>query len=170
MFSFGRKKSAKRLYNPAKLAEQKRTSYRMPVSFDVVYVLEGRVGRRGARADDLSSGGLRFSCDEDFLRGSLLSLEFRVPEDFLEGMTVEKEITEQTPFGPRIEKVRVQPPGFDPFKLTAKILSPFFDRSDRRFAYGTAFSEIEEAVREELQRFIHLWQLNFIRHRHSDFD
>ena len=142
----------------------------MPVSFEVIYVLEGRPGRRTARAIDLSSGGLRLICDEDFLRGSLIDLHFKLPEEFLEEMTVEKEITEITPFGPRIETVRVQPPGFEPFAMQAKILSPFFDKSDKRFAFGMAFTEIDDETREELRRFIHLWQLNFIRNRHNDFE
>ncbi|MHB8461298.1 MAG: PilZ domain-containing protein [Vulcanimicrobiaceae bacterium] len=170
MFLFGKKKGGKRLYNPAKLAEQKRTSYRMPVSFEVIYILEGRAGRRTAKAIDLSSGGLRLISDEDFLRGSLLDLSFKLPEEFLEDMTVEKEITEVTPFGPRTEIVRVQPPGFGQFAMQAKILSPFFDKADKRFAFGMAFTEIEDDMREELQRFIHLWQLNFIRNRRSDLD
>ena len=66
----------------------------MPVEFDVVYVLDGRIGRRKARANDLSAGGLRLATDEDIVRGSLLELEFRLPEDFLSEMTVEKEVYE----------------------------------------------------------------------------
>ena len=54
----------------------------MPVEFDVMYTLVGRQGRRKARANDLSSGGLRIATDEDFFRESILELDFHLPEDF----------------------------------------------------------------------------------------
>lgn len=147
---------------------QKRSAFRMPVEFDVVYTLQGRRGRRTAKANDLSAGGLRLLCDEDFLRGSFLALEFTLPDDFLENMTVEKEVYEQSPFGLRPETVRVKPPGFAPVKTTGKVLVSFFHVGARKFAHGIAFSEIDPRTQEELQRFIHLWQLNYLRTRRGD--
>ena len=58
MFSFfGKKKKpvAKTMLKPQAAAGQKRTAFRMPVEFDVIYTLSGRPGRRRARANDLSA-------------------------------------------------------------------------------------------------------------------
>jgi hypothetical protein len=44
----------------------------------------------------------------------------------------------------------------------------FFDKQTRKFAYGVKFVEISPEMREELTRFIHLWQLHYIRTRNED--
>jgi len=120
----------------------------MPVEFDVFYTLNGRRGRRSARANDLSAGGLRLSCDEDFLKESVLTLEFKLPDDFLANMTVEKEVYEQSPFGLRPETIRSTPPGFATMTVNAKVLAPFFDMPQRKFAYGMAFVELDNKTEE----------------------
>ncbi|MDP9018711.1 MAG: PilZ domain-containing protein, partial [Candidatus Eremiobacteraeota bacterium] len=141
---------------------------RMPVEFPVFYTLVGRRGRRSATANDLSAGGLRLLCDEDLFKGSVMSLQFRVPDEFLSSMTIDKEVYEETPFGKRAKSMKVQPPHFEEFKVDAKALVTFFDLKRRRFAYGISFEDVEASVTEELQRFIHLWQLNQIRQRNAD--
>ena len=176
MFSFlgfGKKKKAPPAKSmlkpqPAAAAGQKRTAFRMPVEFDVMYSLDGRTGRRKAVANDLSAGGLRLATDEDFLRGSVLELEFRLPDDFLSEMTIEKEVYEQTPFGLRPQTVKVQPPGFRPMRMRGTVLMPFFDRMEKKFAYGMKFSQTDTEMQEELQRFIHLWQIHYLRTRRND--
>lgn len=140
----------------------------MPVEFDVYYTLEGRRGRRSGKANDLSAGGLRLSCDEDLVKGSMLTLDFELPGDFLTNMAVEKEVYEQSPFGLRPETVRVQPPGFAPVRVKAKVLVTFFSMEQKKFAHGLAFVDIDAKTQEELQRFIHLWQLNYLRTRRGD--
>lgn len=142
----------------------------MPVEFNIVYTLDGRSGRRSALANDLSAGGLRLACDEDFVKGSILTLEFKLPDEFLASMTVEKEVYEQSPFGLRPETIKVAPHGFDPMKMKAKVLASFFNMDSRRFAHGIAFVNIDLKTQDELQRFIHLWQLNYIRKRRGDLD
>jgi len=168
MFLFGRKKTPK----PAKAAptgaDQKRSAFRMPVAFDVLYALEGRRGRRRALANDLSAGGLRLATDEDLMSGSVLTLDFRLPDEFLGAMVVEKEVYEQTPFGLRPETMKVAPPGFEPVHVEAKVLMPFFDRGARTFAYGLHFLDLEPKIEEELQRFMHLWQINYLRVRRGE--
>jgi len=140
----------------------------MPVEFDVQYTLDGRRGRRSAKANDLSAGGLRLSCDEDFLSGSILLLEFKLPDEFLANMTIEREVYEQSPFGLRPESIKSQPPGFAPMSLNAKVLATFFNVEQRKFAHGMAFVDLDNKTQEELQRFIHLWQLNYLRTRRGD--
>lgn len=137
----------------------------MPVEFDVFYAIAGRRGRRSARANDLSAGGLRLACDEDIVKGSILTLDFHLPDDFLEGMTVEKEVYEQSPFGLRPETVKVTPPGFAPMHIEGKVLVTFFDVAAKQFAHGMAFVDLDPKTEEELQRFIHLWQIHYLRTR-----
>lgn len=137
----------------------------MPVEFDVVYALRGRMGRRHGRATDLSSGGLRLSCDEDFLSESILDMDFALPDDFLSELTIEKELFEQTPFGPRPEIVKTAPHPFGPMHLSGVVLSAFFVPALKRLAFGLKFVDIEQEQQEELQRFVHLWQLHQIRLR-----
>lgn len=137
----------------------------MPVEFDVMYALRDRNGRRHGRANDLSAGGLRLSTDEDLLRGSILVLDFRLPDAFLEGLTIEKEVFEQTPFGLRPETVKTQPPPFAPMRLNAQVLSTFYVPGTKRLAHGMKFIDLHQEAQEELQRFVHLWQLHQIRLR-----
>lgn len=140
----------------------------MPVEFDVEYTLQGRRGRRTAKANDLSAGGLRLSCDEDFLAGSILVLEFHLPDEFLASMAVEKEVYEQSPFGLRPESVKVQPPGFAPMSIDARVLTTHFDADRRRLEHGVAFLDLDTRTEEELQRFMHLWQIHYLRTRRGD--
>jgi c-di-GMP-binding flagellar brake protein YcgR len=173
IFGFGKKKAPAAPKTQPRRAkagaeQQKRSAFRMPVEFDVIYSLEGRAGRRTARANDLSAGGLRLATDEDLVRGSVLEVDFRLPDGFLAEMTIEKEVYEQTPFGLRPQTVRVQPPGFAPMHMRATVLMPFFDPSEKKFAYGMKFVNTPEDVQEELQRFIHLWQIHYLRTRRAD--
>lgn len=144
---------------------QKRSSYRMPVEFDVLYALRDRPGRRHGRVNDLSAGGLRLSTDEDFLNGSILDLDFQLPEDFIGELTVEKEVFNQTPFGLRPESVKSTPQPFAPMRMSAMILSTFYVPATKALAHGMKFIDIDQETKEELQRFIHLWQLHQIRLR-----
>jgi hypothetical protein len=144
---------------------QKRSSYRMPVEFDVLYTLRGREGRRHGRANDLSAGGLRLSTDEDFLKNSTLDLDFHLPDEFISELTIEKEVFKQTPFGLRPEVVKSTPPPFAQMRMSAVVLSTFYIPATKALAHGMKFIDIPEEMHEELQRFIHLWQLHQIRLR-----
>jgi hypothetical protein len=139
----------------------------MPVEFDVLYALEGRTGRRHGRATDLSAGGLRLSTDEDFLKASVLDLDFTLPHDFIEELTIEKEVFKQTPFGLRPETVKTAPAAFSPMRMRGMVLSTFYLPATRSFAHGLKFVDIQEETQEEFQRFIHLWQLHQIRLRNE---
>jgi len=168
VFFFNRKKKEpKRLAKAQPTATQKRSSFRMPVEFDVSFTLRGRPGRRHAVANDLSAGGLRLIGDEDFLPGSVLELDFVLPDAFLAELKVEKEVYEQTPFGLRPETLKVQPPPFHPMQMNAKVLATFFVPSEKALAHGMKFVEVEPSMQDELQRFIHLWQLHYLRSRQT---
>jgi len=137
----------------------------MPVEFDLLYALRDRAGRRHARANDLSAGGLRISTDEDLIKGSILDLDFRLPDEFLSELTIDKEVFEQTPFGLRSESVKTTPPPFEPMRVSAVVLSTFYIPATKQLAHGTKFVDVDDGTREELTRFIHLWQLHQIRLR-----
>ena len=137
----------------------------MPVEFDVMYALDGRAGRRSGRANDLSAGGLRLSTDEDLFKGSILHIDFTLPDEFLAELTIEKEVFEQTPFGLRPESVKATPPPFEPMHVKAMVLSTFYMPGTKLLAHGTKFVELDDHTKEELTRFIHLWQLHQIRLR-----
>ena len=137
----------------------------MPVEFDVLYTLHDRPGRRHGRANDLSAGGLRLSTDEDFIKGSVLDLDFQLPDEFIGDLTIEKEVFKQTPFGLRPETVKSTPPPFAPMRMGGTVLSTFYVPSTKQLAHGVKFTDIEPETQEELQRFIHLWQLHQIRLR-----
>ena len=137
----------------------------MPVEFEVFYSLGNRTGRRFGKANDLSAGGLRLQNDEDLVKGSSLTLDYTLPADFLEGLTVEKEVFEQTPFGLRPSTVKEQPPGFEPMSVHAQVLSTFYDPNTKQLAHGIKFEHLPEEINEELRRFVHLWQLHQIRLR-----
>lgn len=162
---FGKKKPEKGPQKAQASKTQKRSSFRMPVEFEVFYTLASRSGRRHGRANDLSAGGLRLSSDEDMLKHSKLELDFRLPDDFLEDLTVEKEVFEQTPFGLRPGTVKEQPPKFEPMTVSAVVLSTFYDVTSKKLAHGIKFENQSEHIKEELQRFVHLWQLHQIRLR-----
>jgi hypothetical protein len=137
----------------------------MPVEFDVLYTLRSRTGRRHGRANDLSAGGLRLSTDEDFIKGSILDVDFQLPDDFISELTIEKEVFKQTPFGLRPETVKTAPAPFAPMRMSATVLSTFYVPSSKQLSHGMKFTDIEPETQEELQRFIHLWQLHQIRLR-----
>jgi hypothetical protein len=164
---FGRNKKAeqKHVHIAQPSAAQKRASFRMPVQFDVLYTLRGRPGRRHGRANDLSAGGLRISTDEDLIKESILDLDFHLPDEFLAELTIEKEVFEQTPFGLRPEMVKTTPPPFAPMRMSAVVLSTFYNPATKLLAHGMKFVDLEGDMREELTRFIHLWQLHQIRMR-----
>jgi hypothetical protein len=168
VFFFKKKKAARSPKLLVQSSPQKRSAFRMPVEFAIEYTLEGRSGARSAVANDLSAGGLRLLCDEDFLKGSMLLLEFKLPDEFLASMTVEKELYEQTPFGLRPETIKTHPHGFAPMALHAKVLGTFLDMTRKKLAHGLAFIDIDTKTEDEIQRFIHLWQIHYLRMRHGD--
>jgi c-di-GMP-binding flagellar brake protein YcgR len=170
VFFFKKKKKPEPRVKPVAPITQKRSALRMPVEFDIHYTLEGRRGRRTAKANDLSAGGLRLASDEDFLHGSILYLEFTLPGEFLASLSVGKEVYEQSPFGLRSESIKTQPPGFAPMSIHGRVLSTFFSIEQRLFAHGMAFVDLNPRTQEELQRFVHLWQLNYLRTRKGDLD
>lgn len=163
MFFFGRKGAGPP--RKATLTEQKRQAYRATVEFPVFYRIEGRAGTRSALAHDLSAGGLRLVNDEDVPSEVILALQFTLPNELLAGIEIEKEI-EEIERGARSKKrimVPVEP--FPAMTLRGKTLFTYLNLRRRTFSHGVQFIDVDERTREELQRFIHVWQIRQLRER-----
>jgi c-di-GMP-binding flagellar brake protein YcgR len=149
----------------ATITETQRQSYRASVEFPVVYAVEGRSGSRTAVANDLSAGGLRLIGDEDLPDETVVELRFTLPNDLIQSVHVEKEVFVNTPRGKTKKKVMVPPDPFRPMAVHAKAVIAFLNVRRRKFAHGVQFLDIDERTQEEIQRFIHVWQIRQLRER-----
>jgi len=149
----------------ATITETQRASYRASVEFTVLYVVDGRAGTRGAVADGLSVNGLRVAGDEDLPEGTLLELRFTLPNDLIHSVHVEKDVPTVTPRGRETKKIMVPPEPFAEMRVRAKVLLAYFDVRRDTLSHSVQFVEIDERTQEEIQRFIHVWQLRVIRER-----
>lgn len=161
----GRKRARRGSLSRATITETQRRSYRASVEFPVEYVIEGRDGARTAIANDLSAGGLRIVGDEDLPQDTVLQLRFTLPNDLISGVHVEKEIVTTGVDGPAKKKIMVPTDPFGEMTVRAKVIIAFLNLRRRAFAHGVQFIEIAERTQEEIQRFIHIWQLHVIRER-----
>jgi len=146
--------------------EQKRIAYRAAVEFPVLYSIVGRTGWREASASDLSAGGLRLMVDEDVPVGSLIDLRFTLPNELVRGVYTEKVIEERTITGrTHTRHKRIPPAPFVAMRLRARVVVASLNVRREQFAHGVQFAEIDASTREEVQRFIHMWQLRQLRAR-----
>ena len=146
-------------------SDQKRAAYRATIEFPVVYVVDGREGTRTATANDLSVGGLRLLGDEDFTKDTVIDFRFTLPNAAVAGVYLEKEVTERTAFGPQKKRVKVPPTPFQPMDMAGKIVIAFYNTQTNRFAHGVRFLHVPQKIEDEIQRFIHLYQLKQLRDR-----
>ena len=147
------------------MTEQKRQAYRASFEFPIVYVVEGRPGTRTAIANDLSAGGLRLVGDEDFPNDTIVDFRFTLPNDQIRGIEIEK-VVEEFKRGVRTKKrimVPVEP--FGEMKIRGKIVITFLNVRRHKFAHGVQFVDLDEKTSEEIQRFIHVWQIRMLRER-----
>ena len=165
MFLFGKKASVTRAPRPATPSDQKRQAYRASFEFPVVYVVDGRPGTRTAVAGDLSAGGLRLVGDEDFPDETTVDFRFALPNHLIAGVELEREV-EELKGGRRItRRVMVPPEPFGEMAIRGKTVITFFNVRRRAFAHGVQFLDVDERTREEIQRFIHVWQIRQLRER-----
>jgi hypothetical protein len=144
-------------------ANNKRTAFRAEIEFPVYFEVVGRPGERRAMANDLSAGGLRILLDEDLIHDQELLLHFTLPSDFLDFFPEWKEVSEDTPFGPRKKRVKKPPRKFSEMHVRAKSKITFFNLPRALFVHGMQFVDISEGTMDEIQRFAHYFQLNQLR-------
>jgi c-di-GMP-binding flagellar brake protein YcgR len=133
----------------ATITERKRSAYRASVRFPLVYGVEGRAGTRDGIGIELSAAGLRFLGEEDLPNDRILDFRFTLPDELIRGGET------------------VPPDSFPEMKIRGKTVVAFLDVRARMFAHGVQFIDLDERMREEIQRFIHLWQIRQIRERAS---
>ncbi len=150
---------------PSPKSNQKRQSYRASIEFPIVYIVDGREGTRTASANDLSVGGLRLLGDEDFTKETVIDFRFTLPTAEVANVYLEKEITERTAFGERKRRVKTAPTPFEPLDIAGKIVIAFYNLRTQRFAHGVRFLNLTQRTEDEIQRFIHLYQLKQLRER-----
>jgi c-di-GMP-binding flagellar brake protein YcgR len=160
-----RRKPPRRTAVRARITETQRQTYRASFEFPVVYTVDGRDGARTAVANDLSAGGLRLIGDEDLPDESMVELRFTLPNEMVNDVHVEKEIVRTTSRGKVKQKIMVPPDPFHEMSVRGKIVIAFFSLRRRKFAHGVQFVDIDERTAEEIQRFIHVWQLGQLRAR-----
>jgi c-di-GMP-binding flagellar brake protein YcgR len=131
----------------------------------VLYNVDGREGTRNASANDLSVGGLRLLGDEDFTKETIIDFRFTLPTAAVANVYLEKEMRDRTPFGVRVRRVKVPPTPFQPIEIAGKIVIAFYNLRTQRFAHGVRFLHVPQQVEDEIQRFIHLYQLKQLRER-----
>jgi hypothetical protein len=148
-----------------RVSDEQRQAYRAPVEFPVVYVVEGRAGARRATATDLSAASLRLIGDEDLADDAVLDLRFTLPNDLVHDVHVEKEIVETTARGRTQKKIMVPPEPFAEMAVRAKVVNAWLRVRRRKLAHGLQFVDMTDQTTEELQRFIHVWQIKQLRER-----
>jgi hypothetical protein len=157
----GRRKQPARM----RTSDEQRQAYRATVEFPVVYVVEGRAGARTAVAADLSAASLRLIGDEDLADDMLVDLTFTLPNHLVHDVHVEKEIVETTTRGRLQKKIMVPPEPFTEMTVRAKVVTTFLRLRRRKLAHGMQFVDVAERTAEEIQRFIHVWQIRELRAR-----
>jgi c-di-GMP-binding flagellar brake protein YcgR len=144
---------------------QKRQSYRASIEFPVLYVVNGRTGTRTASANDLSVGGMRLLGDEDFTKETIVDFRFTLPTEAVADVFVEKEIVDRSVLGARTRRVKMPPTPFEPMQIAGKVVIAFYNLRTQRFAHGVRFVSTPRRIEDEIQRFIHLFQLKQLRER-----
>jgi c-di-GMP-binding flagellar brake protein YcgR len=162
---FWRKRKPRKPLLRATITDQQRRTYRAAIEFPIVYALEGRAGTRSALANDLSAGGMRLIGDEDFAEDALIDIRFTLPNDLIRGVHIEREIVQRTLRGPVKKKIMVPPDPFAEISLRGKVVIALPNVRRHKFAHGIQFIEVEEKTQEELQRFVHVWQIRQLRER-----
>jgi c-di-GMP-binding flagellar brake protein YcgR len=78
---------------------------------------------------------------------------------------IEKEVTERSAFGDRKKRIKQPPTPFEEMDIAGKIVIAFYNLDTKRFAHGVRFQHLPQRTEDEIQRFIHLYQLKQLRER-----
>jgi c-di-GMP-binding flagellar brake protein YcgR len=165
---FGKKRKPKRTVrprSPAAASDQKRQAYRASFEFPVAYTVADRDGERGGLANDLSIGGLRLVGDEDFPDDTVVEMRFTLPNDLIAGVLVEKEVEQTTARGKVKKKLMVPPEPFGAMTVRGKTTIAFLNLHRRKLMHGVQFVGLDDKTAEEIQRFVHVWQIKQLRDR-----
>jgi len=133
----------------------------------VTYAVDGVAGAHRGAIDDLSVGGLRLAGDADVPPGTQLEIRFMPPNELLQSVHLERDVVETTPRAIRTRKVVVPPDPFDEFLLHGTVVDSAFDPKRLLHVHGVRFERLTKRDADELERFVHLWQVYQLRTRAS---
>ena len=165
VFLFGKKRPETGSVRRPVPTDQKRQAYRASFEFPILYTLGGRDGTRNATANDLSVGGLRLVGDEDLPNDTLVDFRFTLPNELIAGVEIEKIVNEVVRGKKTVRRIMVPPEPFLPMTLHGKSVITFLNVRRRKFMHGVQFAGIDHDTTEEIQRFIHVWQIRQLRER-----
>lgn len=141
---------------------ERRGSYRALSAFPMMYRREGDEWAQ-AKIGDISSTGIRMTCDELVAIGTMVELKVTLPSNVLEVYPEETAVIDMSQGTPRRVGGRadMRRP-FAEMTLRGRVVTRFQPVRERE-VYGVAFIEIDGYQREEIARFTHAVQLSKIR-------
>jgi c-di-GMP-binding flagellar brake protein YcgR len=145
-----------------KIGRAKRKAYRAPCKFAVVYKDKEKMHDVPGVASDLSIGGMLLVVPESLAEGATITVEFTLPTEAVDLGGEQREVVEQTPFGPRKVKKLVPVRPFEAVTTQAKIVKRLGAMPEGT-AYGVQFLSLSAFTSEEIARFVHAFQLTQVR-------
>ena len=143
-----------------------RDAYRADVSFPAAYRLEGEEAQNG-ELRDISASGARFVCGRLYPADAVVELAFTLPEGLLAPVRVEETYEWGPPYQRHTSRLLRGPAAFAPMTLHARIVGEGTPLGVGRYAYGVHFLDLDSTTREEIHRFVHLWQRRQLRVRRA---
>ena len=95
--------------------------------------------------------------------GTQLEVRFTLPLGAVDLGGEEREVTEQTPFGPRRVKKLSPVRPFDPIEAKATIVKKTGGARNGVPLYGVGFADLSPFLKEEIARFVHSFQVTQLR-------
>lgn len=143
----------------------KRQGYRAALQFPIMIRAnkEGRWLAVRGEVQDISTGGMMLAIAGAFEEGTELELAFTLPLGAVDMGGEEKEVEEQTPFGPRRVKQLAPVRAFERIETKAKIVKKTGGARNGVPTYGVGFTDLAPFLQEEIARFVHSFQLTQLR-------
>jgi hypothetical protein len=155
-------RSIQRSLDAIPVTGERRGSYRALTAFPMMYrrnsddFIEAKIG-------DISSTGIRMSCEELVPIGTMLEMKLTLPSTVLDVYPEETAVIDMSGGSPRRISGRADMRrAFDEMTLRGRVVTRFQPVRDRE-VYGVAFIEIDGYHREEIARFTHAVQLSKVR-------
>lgn len=141
---------------------ERRGSYRALSAFPMSYRRDGDQWTE-AKIGDISSTGIRMTCEELIAIGTMVELNVTLPSSVLDVYPEETAVIDMTQGTPRRVGGRadMRRP-FEEMTLRGRVVTRFQPVRERE-VYGVAFIEIDGYQREEIARFTHAVQLAKIK-------
>ncbi len=144
-----------------------RDAYRADVSFPATYRDDVEDVRAAGELRDISASGARLVAKKIFAPEAIVELAFTLPEGLLSPVRVEETYEWGRPYRRHISRLLRGPAPFAPMTVRAQIVGAGISLGIERYAYGVHFVDLDTETREEIHRFVHLWQRRQLRVRRT---